>query len=178
MEVPANRAAGAAVPGIEPGPVGVRRSPLRRRPSGQPPPLPHHLQTTGVGWLVAAVVLGVLSVVIFAGGLHGPAVAVTVVEDAVVQWVAGLALPGLLPAMRAVAAVGSYTAITVLLWGLVLALLIFRRLRILIVLLLAWSLQAFIIQWILAPLVRRSAAVRGGIPHRLVRLGAAVGSIS
>jgi hypothetical protein len=33
--------------------------------------LPHHLQTTGVGWLVAAVVMVVLSVLVFAGGLHG-----------------------------------------------------------------------------------------------------------
>jgi hypothetical protein len=31
--------------------------------------LPHHLQTTGVGWLVAAVVLVALSLVVFADGL-------------------------------------------------------------------------------------------------------------
>ncbi len=54
------------------------RSSRRRRPSGQPPPLPHHVQTTGVGWLTAAVVLVALSLVVFAGGLRGPAVAVTV----------------------------------------------------------------------------------------------------
>ena len=88
MEAPADRPPGAAVPGMEPGPASVPRSPLRRRPSGQPPPLPHHLQTTGVGWLVAAVVLSVLSVLVFAGGLRGPAVAVTAVEDALVQWAA------------------------------------------------------------------------------------------
>jgi hypothetical protein len=29
--------------------AGIRRSPRRRRPSGQPPPLPRHLQTTGGG---------------------------------------------------------------------------------------------------------------------------------
>ena len=47
-------------------------------------PLHHHLQTTGVGWLVAAVVLMTVSLLVFAGGLDGPAVAVTVVDDAVV----------------------------------------------------------------------------------------------
>ena len=154
-EVSANQPAGEGVPGVEPGTAGVRRSFLRRRPSGQPPPLPHHLQTTGVGWLVAAVVLVALSVLGFAGGLRGPAVAVTAVDDTVVGWVAGSRVPGLLPAMRVVAALGSYTAITVLLWGLLLAMLIFRRLRHLLVVLLAWILQGFLIQYVAAPLVRR-----------------------
>ena len=74
MDVSANQPAGAAAQGVELGPAGIRRSPGRRRPSGQPPPLPHHLQTTGVGWLVAAVVLVVLSLLVFGGGLHGLAV--------------------------------------------------------------------------------------------------------
>ena len=59
----------------------------RRRPTpGAPPPLPHHVQTTGVGWLAAAVLLVGLSVVVFGGGLRGSAVAVTAVDDAVVRW--------------------------------------------------------------------------------------------
>jgi tRNA A-37 threonylcarbamoyl transferase component Bud32/membrane-associated phospholipid phosphatase len=117
--------------------------------------LPHHLQTTGVGWLAAAVVLVVLSVLVFVGGLGGPAVAVTAVDDAVVGWLAGLDAPGLLAAMRLLAELGSWVVITVLLWGLLLALLIRRRLRQLLVVLLAWILQGFIIQYVLAPLVRR-----------------------
>jgi tRNA A-37 threonylcarbamoyl transferase component Bud32/membrane-associated phospholipid phosphatase len=117
--------------------------------------LPHHLQTTGVGWLVAAVVLVVLSVLVFAGGLDGLAVDITVVDDAVVSWLAGLRAPGLLAAMQALAALGSYAAITVLLWGLLLALLVLRRLRQLLVVLVAWILQGFLIQYLLAPLVQR-----------------------
>jgi tRNA A-37 threonylcarbamoyl transferase component Bud32/membrane-associated phospholipid phosphatase len=108
-----------------------------------------------VGWLTAAVVLVALSLLVFAGRLRGPAVAVTVVDDAVVQWLAGLRAPGLLPAMRVLAALGSYLAITGLLWGLLLALLIRRRLRQLLVVLVAWILQGFIIQYVVAPLVRR-----------------------
>ena len=50
----------------------VRQSGRRRRPSGEAPPLPHHLQTSGVGWLVALVVLVVLSIAVFDGGLRGP----------------------------------------------------------------------------------------------------------
>jgi membrane-associated phospholipid phosphatase/tRNA A-37 threonylcarbamoyl transferase component Bud32 len=155
MDVSANPPTQAADRGVELGPPGIRRSPRRRRPSGQPPPLPHHLQTTGVGWLVAAVVLVALSLVVFADGLRGRAVAVTVVDDAVVGWLAGLDAPGLFPAMRGLAALGSWTAMNVLLWGLLLALLILRRLRQLLVVLLAWILQGLMIQFLLAPLVQR-----------------------
>jgi tRNA A-37 threonylcarbamoyl transferase component Bud32/membrane-associated phospholipid phosphatase len=155
MDVSANPPTQPADQGVEFGPPGIRRSPRRRRPSGQPPPLPHHLQTTGVGWLTAAVVLVTLSLLVFASGLRGPAVAVTVVDDAVVGWLAGLDVPGLFPVMRGLAALGSWTAINVLLWGLLLALLIRRRLRHLLVVLLAWIAQGVIIQILLAPLMQR-----------------------
>jgi tRNA A-37 threonylcarbamoyl transferase component Bud32/membrane-associated phospholipid phosphatase len=155
MDVSANQPAGAAAPGGQLRPPGIRRSPGRRRPSGQPPPLPHHLQTTGVGWLVAAVVLVALSLLVFAGGLGGRAMAVTAVDDAVVRWLGELRAPGLLPAMQVLAELSSYMAITGLLWGLLLVLLIRRRLRHLLVVLLAWSLQGIIIQYLLAPIVRR-----------------------
>jgi tRNA A-37 threonylcarbamoyl transferase component Bud32/membrane-associated phospholipid phosphatase len=117
--------------------------------------LPHHLQTTGVGWLVAAVVLVVLSLLVFAGGLHGLAIDITVVDAGVVGWVAGLDPPGLLAGMQVLAALDSYVAITVLLWGLLVALLVLRRLRQLLVVLVAWILQGFLIQYLLAPLVQR-----------------------
>ena len=144
MDVSANQPARTAGPGIQPGPPGIRHSPWRRRPSGQPPPLPHHLQTTGVGWLIAAVVLVVLSVLIFAGGLQGLAVDLSVVDAAVSRWLGGWRAPGLLAAMQTLAALGSYLAITVLLWGLLLALLVLRRLRQLLVVLGAWILQGLL----------------------------------
>jgi tRNA A-37 threonylcarbamoyl transferase component Bud32/membrane-associated phospholipid phosphatase len=155
MDVSASQPTHAAAQRVEFGPPGIRRLPGRRRPSGQPPPLPHHLQTTGVGWLTAAVVLVTLSLLVFGGDLRGPAVAVTVVEDAVVQWLAGLDVPGLLPTMRGLAELGSWMAINVLLWGLLLALLIRRRFRHLLVVLLAWIVQGVIIQILLAPMLRR-----------------------
>jgi hypothetical protein len=71
------------------------RSPRQRRPTGAAPPLPYRLQTSGVGWLVAAVVLVGLTLAVFAHGLRGPAVPVTVLDDAVVRWLAGLQVPGL-----------------------------------------------------------------------------------
>jgi len=96
-----------------------------------------------------------LSVVVFTGELRGPAVAVTVVDDAVVGWLAGVDGPGLSVAMKVLAAAGSWAIITALLWGLLLALLILRRLRHLLVVVLAWTLQGLMIQYLLGPLLRR-----------------------
>jgi len=144
-------------------PPGIPRSP-RRRPSGRPPPLPRHLRTTGVGWLIAAVVLAAASVAAFAGGWRGLGLAVTVTEAALAGWLAGLDVPGLPGAMRALDALGSWTAITVLLWGLLGALLVFRRLRQLLVVLGAWMAQGFLVQYLVAPLVQRPRPF--GVPLR------------
>ena len=116
------------------------RSPPRRRPRGAPPPLPYRLQTGGVGWLVAAVALVGLALLVFARGLRGPAVAVTVTDDAVVRWLGGLRAPGLEALWRGLAHLGSWWVLFVLPPVLLLALLVLRRWRHLIVWLLAWIL--------------------------------------
>ena len=65
MDVSANWPARTAGPGSSLGlrGFGARRGGVVLASS----PLPHHLQTTGVGWLVA-VALVVVSVLVFAGG--------------------------------------------------------------------------------------------------------------
>jgi tRNA A-37 threonylcarbamoyl transferase component Bud32/membrane-associated phospholipid phosphatase len=95
------------------------------------------LQTSGVGWLVAAVVLIGLTLAIFARGLRGPAVTATVIDDAVVRWLAGLAGPGLAPFLRGVARIGSWWVLYTASYGLLLALLVLRRWRHAIVLFVA-----------------------------------------
>src|SRR5215207_9746185 len=82
MDVPAERSARTAGPHVHPAArhaAGARR----RRPTGEPPPLPHHLQTSGVRWLVATLVLVALAIGVFAGGLNGFAVGVAVFDAAV-----------------------------------------------------------------------------------------------
>ena len=130
---------------VRPGVHRVRQSGRRRRPSGEAPPLPHHLQTSGVGWLVASVVLVALSIVVFAGGLRGPAVTVTVVDDAVVRWLAGLDAPGWQGTWQALAFLGSWWVLNLLGLGLVLALLALRRFRHLILALIVAQLLTMII---------------------------------
>src|SRR5829696_6498251 len=136
-------------------PGRVRPSGRRRRPSGEAPPLPHHLQTSGVGWLVALVVLVALSIVVFAGGLRGLAVAVTVLDDAVVRWLAGLDAPGLAGTWAALAFLGSWWILNALGFGLVLALLALRRFRHLIVVLIVAQLLTMVIYWWVGPIAQR-----------------------
>src|SRR5215204_4349533 len=70
--------------------ASVGRSRRRRRPSGAPPPLPRHLETSGVGWLLAAVGLVAVFTVSFVASRHGAAVAVTAADDRVARWLSGL----------------------------------------------------------------------------------------
>src|SRR5215831_14992821 len=110
----------------------------RRRPTGAPPPLPHNVRTSGAGWLVAAVVLVGLALAVFAHGLRGPAVAVA--DDAVVRWLGELHAPGLEVLWQGLAYGGSWWTLTALEAGLLLALLVLRRWRHLLVWLVAWPL--------------------------------------
>jgi tRNA A-37 threonylcarbamoyl transferase component Bud32/membrane-associated phospholipid phosphatase len=129
MDVPADRSTPTSALPIDPSRREAVRSPRRRRPTGAAPPLPYRLQSSGVGWLVAAVVLIGLTLAIFARGLRGPAVAVTVVDDAVVGWLAGLVGPGLVAPLRGLARIASWSVLWTLSYGLVLVLLVLRRWR-------------------------------------------------
>ena len=156
---------------VRPDVHGVRRSGRRRRPSGEAPPLPHHLQTSGVGWLVALVVLVVLSIVVFDGGLRGPAVTVTVLDDAVVRWLAGLDAPGLAGTWQALAFLGSWWVLNLLALGLVLTLLALRRFRHLIVTLIVAQLLTTISQDVMGSTAHRPRPF--GVDHP--RLAGAAG---
>src|SRR5512133_3537119 len=124
MDLPADRSGSTSAPPIHPSLREAVRSPRRRRPTGAAPPLPYRLQTSGIGWLVAAVVLAVCG-----RGLRGPAVAVTVVDDAVVRWLAGLVGPGLVGTLRGLGRIASWWVLFALLYGLALVLLVLRRWR-------------------------------------------------
>jgi tRNA A-37 threonylcarbamoyl transferase component Bud32 len=154
METPANQSTPTSALPVDPALREAVRSPLRRRPTGAAPPLPYRLQTSGIGWLVAAVVLVGLALAVFARGLRGPAVAVTVVDGAVVRWLAGVEAPGLVALLRGLAHVGSWWVLFTLSSGLLLVLLVLRRWRHLIVWWVAWNL-VLIVQVGLAAIARR-----------------------
>ena len=155
MDVPADQSTPISAPPLHPTLRAAVRSPRRRRPTGAAPPLPYRLQTSGVGWLVAAVVLVGPTLVIFARGLRGPAITVTVVDDAVVGWLAGLYGLGIAPLLRGVARVASWWVLYSLYFGLLLGLLVLRRWRHLIVWFLAANLVSFITFGLVATVARR-----------------------
>jgi membrane-associated phospholipid phosphatase len=120
-----------------------RQSRRRRRPSGAPP-LPRHLETTGIGWLLAAVGLVAVFAISFAASRHGAAVAVTAADDRVVRWLSGLR-GGWLAGVVAVAAFpASWLASKMLVWCTVVPLLVFRRIRHLVVYIVALALTSVV----------------------------------
>ncbi|HEY9378676.1 MAG TPA: phosphatase PAP2 family protein, partial [Jiangellaceae bacterium] len=123
------------------------RQPIRRRPTGDAPPLPRRVESTGIGWLVVAAVLVGAMIVVFRNGLRGPAMTVTVVDDAVVGWLAQLLQlqPEFTFVPRAIAAATSWWTLLALLYGTALALVILRRFRHLLVLLIVQSVTAVLV---------------------------------
>src|SRR6266498_2104360 len=140
MDAPADQSTSTSAPPVHSTLREAVRSPRRRRPTGAPPPLPYRLQTSGVGWLVAAVALAGLTLALFARGLRGPSVEATVVSDTVVRWLGGLHAPGLEALWQGLAHVGSWWTLMLLWAGLLGALLVLRRWRHLIVWIVAWIL--------------------------------------
>jgi tRNA A-37 threonylcarbamoyl transferase component Bud32/membrane-associated phospholipid phosphatase len=116
-------AAAEALP--SPRPAGVVRS-RRRRPSGEPPPLPRQLNASGKYWLAltAAVVL-VLVLVLAARSLR-LAVNITIADTWLLEQVARLRTPALTSLMRGVGWLGSVLALR-LAWLVILAVLLATR---------------------------------------------------
>jgi tRNA A-37 threonylcarbamoyl transferase component Bud32/membrane-associated phospholipid phosphatase len=111
----------------------------RRRPSGAPPPLPRHIERSGYIWLAAAVVAAGAAGAVFAGGLSRWAVDVTVADDAVTRWVAGAPVPGFTAAARVIAEAGAAPAAVIAGYLLLLALIVLRRFRHLLVLVVSYE---------------------------------------
>jgi tRNA A-37 threonylcarbamoyl transferase component Bud32/membrane-associated phospholipid phosphatase len=96
--------------------------------------LTRSIHRTGLWWVAAAVVLVTLAKVVFGPARRSLGVAVTVWDDAVVGWLAGLHLPGLTGLTEAiVASTGSAAVVGVVRWGVLVALLVLRRFRHLVV---------------------------------------------
>ncbi len=111
----------------------------RRRPSGAPPPLPRHIERSGLIWLGVALVAAGGAIAVFAGGLSRWAVDVTVVDDALTRWVAGAPVPGFTAAARVIAEAGAAPAAVIVGYLLLLALIVFRRFRHLLVLVVSYE---------------------------------------
>jgi tRNA A-37 threonylcarbamoyl transferase component Bud32 len=108
-------------------PPTVRRTPLRRRPTGSPPPLPRSLGSTGKAWLIALAVLVAWTV---AALVSAPVRRTTNQLDAqVLRAIAHLRTDWLTSIAKAIDRVGSGWVVSAVGAGLIVALLVFRRWR-------------------------------------------------
>ena len=111
----------------------------QRRPSGAPPPLPRHIERSGLAWLAAALVAAGAAIAVFGGGLGRWAVDVTVIDDALTRRVAGLPVPGFTAVARLIAEAGARPATVIAGYALLLALIVLRRFRHLLVLVVSYE---------------------------------------
>jgi membrane-associated phospholipid phosphatase/tRNA A-37 threonylcarbamoyl transferase component Bud32 len=100
-------------------------------------------------------VLVVLAIVVFVGGLRGLAVDVSVFDAAVVGWLAGIDLPGFRGLMRGLASLSSWWVLNAVSHALVVVLLVLRRFRHMILWLVLANLLALLGGNILGPVTQR-----------------------
>jgi tRNA A-37 threonylcarbamoyl transferase component Bud32/membrane-associated phospholipid phosphatase len=113
-------------PAARPAPPAIRRVRRRRRPSGEPPPLPRHLNASGKWWLALSGAVVVGWVVIWATG----SVSVFDIADTrVLQAFARIRTPGLTRAALAAGALATPVAVYVLWVANFVALIVVRRWR-------------------------------------------------
>ena len=146
-------------------PPGSRRSRRRRRPTGEPPPLPRHLESTGVGWMVAAVGLITLTLLVFTAGRYGRGISLTVADNWVVERLAALRTPGLTSFARGLhGLLGSLWTVKVLAWSTLIVLAVYKRFRHMVVGLISFQVVSLAV-------VGLSAAARRPRPFGVEILG-------
>src|SRR3954464_10729866 len=120
------QAAPAAVPPPGPGPPAIRRVGRRRRPSGEPPPLPRHLNASGKWWLGLSVLVVVAWVVVL---VTNSVRVVDVADTRVLQAIADLRTPWLTRGGRVAGVLATAAGVFVIWQANLLVLVVLRRWR-------------------------------------------------
>ncbi|MBB3675812.1 phosphatase PAP2 family protein [Modestobacter versicolor] len=120
------RAVSVVGPAAGPGPPAIRRVGRRRRPSGEPPPLPRHLNASGKWWLALSGGVVVVWVVVWATDNVGWFDAA---DTAVLQAFERLRSPALTEVAEVAGVLATREAIYVLWLANLLPLIVFRRWR-------------------------------------------------
>jgi hypothetical protein len=117
--------------------AGVVRGRRRRRPAGEPPPLPRRLGRTGWWWLVLGTIATIASMIAFSQSspvvVDSGAAELLPVDQRVLEGLARLRTPTLTRAMVVVAGLSAQWVIAALGWATILVLLVARRFRHLLV---------------------------------------------
>jgi tRNA A-37 threonylcarbamoyl transferase component Bud32 len=122
--------------------VVVDTSGRRRRPSGEPPPLPRHLSGRTIGYVIVLAITLLLWIALLIAPSLG---AITGVDDAALRVVAHLRTGPITSLMRAADHLGSSTVTAAAAWATIAVLLIWRRFQHLIVYLAALLATSFVV---------------------------------
>jgi tRNA A-37 threonylcarbamoyl transferase component Bud32 len=104
---------------------------LRRRPTGAPPPLPRELGRSGKAWLILTAVFVVLLILVAVTGSTGRRL--TQLDTWILERFVDVRRDVVTDVVKAYAFLGSRVSVRVMRWGIILALVVFRRWRHLIV---------------------------------------------
>jgi tRNA A-37 threonylcarbamoyl transferase component Bud32/membrane-associated phospholipid phosphatase len=117
---------GAPSPVARSAPPAIRRVRARRRPSGEPPPLPRNLNTSGKWWLALSGAVLVSWVVVVATGTIS---LFDLLDTRILQAIAGIRSPGLTRVAEVAGALATAPAVQTLWLGNLAVLAAFRRWR-------------------------------------------------
>jgi hypothetical protein len=131
--------------------VGRRRL---RRPSGEPPPLPHEAGWHTRIWIAVIVVAAGLLLAIPMEDMYP-----LPVDVSILRWAEGLRTSGSVDIAKAINLIATTTAILVLRWGTIFVLAYFRRFRHIVVALVTWGIVDLIFLTVRAPLIEPSQLV-------------------
>ncbi len=140
--------------GQGPHPDAVRRTRRRRRPSGEPPPLPLKLGLSGLIWLLLLASLVVVGAA--ALGFEPLLELAHRIDARILQAIAEIRISWLTEIMRAIKVAGSGWAVVATAWAMVIALVILRRGRHLLV----FMLSLFVLENIVAAIIKSDTRPR------------------
>ncbi len=123
--------------------AGIKLSGRRRRPSGDKPPLPRELGTSGRIWLAAGLVSVLIWTLLFAvpgtGDWWGRS------DNRLLTWLVDLRAPTLTTVMLGLHALGSAWFIRPMRWAAIIVLLVYRKWRILAGVLIAFMIEGMVV---------------------------------
>jgi tRNA A-37 threonylcarbamoyl transferase component Bud32/membrane-associated phospholipid phosphatase len=99
----------------------------RRRPTGEPPPLPRSIATSGLWWATGTVALVALAILMFVASRTSLGLTVAALDGKLLRPLIGLRASGLTSVMQALSGPGLLIVVQAIRWPTILVLLLFKR---------------------------------------------------
>lgn len=125
---------------------------LRRRPSGEPPPLPREIDRASIAWLAAFLLFAVIWVWVFLS--DRPAIEITELDLDLMAPLADNRVAWLTPWMERVNGFGTHWLVPIVGWSTLLLTLVVRRIRHAVLLVVALSVTAAVVNLVAAQIYR------------------------